>query len=205
MGKHIGMHREMKISLFSKVRKIINRHKRYSLCVLVPQLDFRAMLPDEACRELIGPYALAFLSAVMFNQVVATKRRLGQTSMSYLVDDGCSGKDQLVAAHSLLLGREIASGGHRYTGTIEFDTDDRVSALQAADVISWSARRRNLGQLTNEFDPLKDLFVGDLSSSQRESHATITVPRDGIEMWARPIRNWLSATGKVPQLKDFVL
>jgi hypothetical protein len=41
-----------------------------------------------------------------------------------------------------------------------FDTDDRVPALQAADVLAWSARRRQVdGTLAGEFAPLQDALT----------------------------------------------
>jgi hypothetical protein len=103
----------------------------------------------------------------MMNQGLAAKISDKQTSMAYLVDDDCPGKDQLKAAHTVLLNRERQVGKYRHTGAMGFDIDDRVSALQAADVISWCARRRQLdGELPNEFAALDEVP----RTTQRENH-----------------------------------
>jgi hypothetical protein len=60
-GKHIGMHFELKLALFSEIARLINEYKVYSVSVGIPQPDFRAAMPEEVRKELIGPYALAFL------------------------------------------------------------------------------------------------------------------------------------------------
>jgi hypothetical protein len=45
-------------------------------------------------------------------------------------------------------------------GTIGFDSDDDISALQAADVVSWSVRRKLASELKSGFEPLAELFIG---------------------------------------------
>ena len=203
-GKHIGMHFELKLALFSEIARLINEHKVYSVSVGIPQPDFRAAMPEEVRKELIGPYALAFFCAVMINQGVARLISDKETVvMAYLVDHGSSHADQLLAAHGLLQKREAAAGGFRHTAAIGFDTDDRVSALQAADVIAWCARKRQIsGALTKEFEPLNEVLAEipaiPARSKRAGGHQHIVIPQEGIEMWAKPIRNWISVTGQPP-------
>ena len=70
-GKHIGLHKEMKLALFYDVARIINRHKLYSVSISVPHVDFKTLLSEAICRELIGPYAFTFFSMVLANQSMA--------------------------------------------------------------------------------------------------------------------------------------
>lgn len=208
-GKCIGMHFEMKLALFSEVAELINEHKFYSVSIGIPQPDFRALMPDEAAKELTSPYALAFFLTVMLNQGLARLISDKETETSYLVDSGSACAQQLLAAHARLLKHEKAEGKFRHTGAMGFDTDDRVSALQAADVIAWSARKRQItGPLAEEFAPLNDVLdehpPKSVVGKWRGTHAHVNLPAEGIEMWAKPIRNWLLATGKVPTLDDFL-
>jgi hypothetical protein len=198
-GKHIGMGHEMKLALFHDVAKIINRHKVYSLSVTISQDDFLDLLGSEVRRNVIGPYAMAFLYAVVMIRGVwqANKRRF---STGYLIDDGSAHKDQLLAAHSEVMRRERETRSFRYTAAMAFDTDDRVPALQAADVIAWSARRRETtGTLSGEFEPLNELF-----SKDHPPHAHLRIPRDEIESFAAPINDWISRNGSLPSLAEIV-
>jgi hypothetical protein len=207
-GQHIGMYKEMKLSLFAKLVELINQHKLFSVSISLPQTDFMELIPEQARKELIGPYAFAFFCAVMLNQGFAARISDKETSMAYLVDDGCAGKDQLVAAHSILLKRERSLGKHRHTGTMGFDTDERISALQAADVIAWCARKRQLdGALTEEFAPLNEVLA-DKPTRPKSGwvgiHQHIHLPKDAIELWARPLDNWIRKEGHVPTLEEFL-
>jgi len=207
-GRHIGIYPEMKLALFSAVAKLINQHKFYSAFVGIPQPDFRGLMPEEARKELIGPYALAFFLAVMVNQSIAGRISNKETVMACLVDHGSSHPDQLIAAHRLLQQREAKSGGFRHTAAMGFDTDERISALQAADVIAWCARKRQIaGPLSGEFAQLSDVVAEHhpKATTWIGTHAHVTLPPEGIEMWAKPIRNWLRSTGSVPPtLEDFL-
>jgi len=208
-GKHIGMYPEMKMALFREACDLINAHKLYSISVSIPQPDFGEAIPDEARKQLIGPYALAFFCAVMLNQDVA-RRKLADNHVeivvSYLVDQGFGRKEQLDAAHSILLKHEALKGGFQHTGAMGYDIDDRIAALQAADVVAWSARRRDIGRLTEEFATLEAVLSESVVKhpAWRGPHVHIRIPKDGIEMWARPIRNWIYATGRIPSFEDFV-
>lgn len=207
-GKHIGLHKEMKLDLFAEAVGIINDHKLFSVSVGIPQLDFKLTLPKDARKQLLSPYTLAFFCAVMTNQGVCKRsNRLELETISYLVDDGSSCKDQLKDAHTWIMESEKAKGQSRHTGSMAFDTDDRVSALQAADVIAWSARRREIdGQLKDEFEPLAAVLAQErpVSSKRCGPHAHISIPLEGIEAWAKPIINWICRTGKIPSFVDFL-
>jgi len=208
-GKHIGMRYEMKLALFSALVAAVNKHKLWSVSVAIPQSEFQFSMTADVRKELIGPYAFAFFCSVMFSQGVAKKTMRDELVISYLIDEGSSFPDQLTSAHSVLVEKERREGGFRHTGAMAFDTDDRVSALQAADLISWSARRRQIdGSLSDEFSVLEGVFdetsMEPSATQWRGKHAHIFIPEEGIEMWAKPIRNWIYVTGKIPSLAEFM-
>ena len=118
-----------------------------------------------------------------------------------MVDHGFGHQDQLNRAHELIMRFEQGMGGFRHTGALAVDSDDRIPALQAADVIVWASRKIELnGTLPEGFEPLNDVLRGDM----RRPHSTIRIPRDGIEMLAKPINTWIAKHGDIPQLTDIL-
>jgi hypothetical protein len=207
-GKHIAMPIGMKIALFRDAVAIINKHKLYSLSIGVPHDDFRSLLSEDVCRQLIGPYAFTFFSMVLGNQLFSKKitKDIGHLeTIAYLVDHGCAFPEQLLAAHSKVQERE-GYRGERNTAAMAFDTDDNVPQLQAADVIAWSARRNAVNKLSNEFEPLRDVLQEKIQTSDGRDtfHKHLPLSREAIEMWALRINNWLALTGEVPTFDDFL-
>jgi len=202
-GKHIGIPIEMKVSLFRDVTALINRHKLYSISVGVQNEEYFEAMPEEARKDLISPYAFAFYCAVLTNKGVVKRSQSGLVRIAYLIDKGCAHRDHLEQAHTHA---QILEKEHqeKHIGAIAFDSDDYVPVLQAADVISWAVRRKQAyGILSDEFEPLNEVIEpkrGSLSSF----HEHIPIPKDGIEMFARPIRAWLQKRGRLPALEEFI-
>ena len=198
-GKYAGAYPEFKRNLLLDVAKLINEHKFFSISVAVSQRDFDEVLSTEVKRNLIGPYAIAFFCIVLGHQTISAKHSRGPLRASYLVDAGFGQQNQLNEAHRFLVRFEQATGGFKHTGALATDTDDRVPALQAADAISWASRQMELHHsLPEGFEPLLDVINEDISPP----HVTISIPRDGIEMFADPINAWLTKHGAMPKLTE---
>jgi hypothetical protein len=154
-------------------------------------------MDDELCKAIAGPYAFAFFTAVLANSAIAQKAPLG--SFAYIVDHGCAFPEQLLDAHRAIVNAERQTDFRRTAG-MGFDTDDRVPALQAADVIAWSARRREAGKLTEEFEPLNEVLA-----TKKHPHVHIHLTPQAIAMLARPIYNWIAKYGEMPSsLSDII-
>ena len=195
-GKHSGMLRELKIALFNDVVRVIHGDYQFSVSVAIPQVDFKTVIPDEEVRKCVaGPSALAFFSTVLINREMAIKH--GLYKIAYLVDCGSRFySEQLIDAHAAVVKAEM-SKDDKPTGGLNFDTDDNVPALQAADVIAWSARRNEVGKLIEEFEPLSKLI-------QSKSHIHKTLPIDGVAMLATPLYAWIVKHGSMPSWKDII-
>jgi hypothetical protein len=199
LGKHAAAYPELKRNLFLDVAKLINEHKLYSISIAVSQKDYDEMLAPEVKRHLIGPYAMAFFSVVLGHQSISTGVSFGPIRASYLIDAGFGHQDQLNEAYKFVVGFEQAAGGFRHTGALGTDTDDRVPALQAADAISWASRQMELhGSLPEGMEPLAEVLREDVSPP----HLTIPIPRDGVEMFAKPINDWIAENGGIPKLTE---
>lgn len=109
MGKYAGLYPEFKRALFRDVCKLINEHKLYSISIAISQLDFKTELRAEVRQTLIGPYALAFFSAVALNQGAAERFR-HDGKISYLLDEGFGYAYQLKKAHSVIVNLEQRCG-----------------------------------------------------------------------------------------------
>jgi len=121
--------------------------------------------------------------------------------LAYLVDEGSAHPEQLRAAHAVVAAIEKRSDGFRPTAGIGFDTDDRIPALQAADVIAWASRRRHLeGALPEEFVPLNEV----LQERVAPTHGHLDLPMGGIKMLADPINRWIERKGSIPTLADII-
>jgi hypothetical protein len=200
-GKYATLYPEFKRNLFLDVARLINDHKFYSISIAISQTDFYQVLSEDVRRNLIGPYAFAFFSIVVGHQYLSRILRSGPIRTAYMIDRGFGHQDQLNQAHLLIVNFEQAMGEFRHTGAIATDTDDHVPALQAADVIAWASRRMVLeGSLPEGFEPLAETLRED----SKPPHATIEIDRDGIEMLAKPINNWISKHGTIPKLTDIM-
>jgi hypothetical protein len=197
----LGLRYEMKIAFLSEIAEVINRHKFFSLSVCVPQSDFEAALPVDAAKRVMSPYAFAFFCAVIINQKVSDNLDVAD-NMAYLVDSGSVSAVQMIEAHT-----ELKRHGHGRTGAMAFDTDDNVSALQAADVFAWCARKRHIdGNLTGELSPLERIFSDqpDLALGSYAIHANVYMNAPSIELFAKPVHDWVYLNGKLPDIKEMM-
>ncbi len=197
-GKHVGIYHELKLSLFGEIAELINGHKLYSVSVAVGQDDFNSGLSDEVRKHLIGPYGMAFFCSILANQSVSEGSLIyAAERIAYLLDSGFPFSEQLVGVHASIIRVRRASKKSCFVGSLAFDSDDHVPALQAADVVAWSARRKALGALTDEFAPLGTILL------KRLHHIHVQLPKGGVNMFATPINNWI-ATGILPSLEDIL-
>jgi hypothetical protein len=196
-GLYAGMYPEIKVALFTEVTDLIMAHRLYSMSVAVPQIDFQELLSAEVRKKLIGPYAMAFFCVVMTTHDISSRSVVyARENVAYLLDSGFPFSDQLIQAHFAIVDRYRKKGESCFVGAMAFEKDDRVPALQAADAIAWSARKRAIdGNLPAQFAPLEQLFV--------DFHAEIKLDSSAIRMMATPINNWLSL-GVMPTLSQMI-
>jgi hypothetical protein len=120
-----------------------------------------ALRPGRSAFEPVGPAvgpgiagalpAACLGQAVMINDILAPKSGY-HSSISYVLDDGNRYKQDIRDVDAVLRchGVNIRKVG--------FEVDDSNSALQAADMVSWTVRKLLSGKLPSGFEPLSDLF-----------------------------------------------
>jgi hypothetical protein len=144
-------------ALFADLVEAINRNKLHSVSASVLEQDFKEFFPNSKFKGLFGQAPLALIWCMVQNIILAEKAG-SLPKIAYLVansDDSA----QLLEAHSLL--REcVETRPHEneHIGSLSFDSPKNVYALQAADMIAWSNRRKKLGEpFTQGFQPLERL------------------------------------------------
>ena len=120
--------------------------------------------------------------------------------IAYLVDRSSFG-GQFADAYNLVCNFEERMGIPIHTGNMAFGSDSTNSALQAADVIAWSARRSHESNLTGDFEPLKKLFDPQVSPTAKltRPHFGMVIAKQGIEKFARGMDRWITERGSMPE------
>jgi len=101
----------------------------------------------------LSMYGASFMQLAILNAMGAEQGEF-YDPIAYVLDTGNRFRPDLEVA------RSVAKEGERSLsmGTVAFDSDNTVCALQAADVVSWSVRRRMASNFKSGFKPLADLF-----------------------------------------------
>jgi len=207
-GRYVTMPQEMKISLFTSVAKQIILNRIYSATISVPHADFKALLSPEIYRTVMGAYSMAFFGMLLLNSAIAHATNYNG-KIGYLVDKGSHNHhDQIDAAHTVLLMWERrAPEIDRRTGALAFDLDDNNNALQAADVIAWTYRRRaelltfgdEFVPLLNIFHPLPVLAVGPIGIDYHgQAHLAADYNPMSVRLFADMINHWIAENGTIP-------
>jgi Protein of unknown function (DUF3800) len=144
-------------SLLTDLVLAINRYKTISIAAtLTTEQYWKAFADIKVERgKAFSVYGACFVLLAYMNGVQAKDQRYSPL-IPFVLDCGNAFKYQIVGAHAAML--RIQETTPYNVGCLGFDNDERLAALQAADVVSWSVRRRLSGQFNNGFDPLPGLF-----------------------------------------------
>jgi hypothetical protein len=135
---------------FGDLVHVVNEHKLYSVAATLSADQYRTAF--DGVSEL-SMYGACFGQLVMINDVLAPKTK-GDFSISYMMDDETPKKRDVEEAYPLMMSVKTM-------GKLDFGKDNSISALQAADLIAWSIRRRISGTFSLGYEPLTDLFGED--------------------------------------------
>ncbi|HTW64889.1 MAG TPA: DUF3800 domain-containing protein [Bryobacteraceae bacterium] len=197
-GRYVGMHYELKLSLFKDIARTIRNNRIWSLSLGVDLRTFEGIVPSVATKKFIRPYTFAFYFAVELNSAMCLRHQY-HGRVAYLVDHG-KFEHQLMEAHKSALKWERVAGIPRYIGPMAFDSDTNNNALQAADVVVWAARRKRHGGLSDEFKPLEQILENQIGLSGRVSspHFDNVIPTEGVNKLAKDLSWWTAKRGRMP-------
>jgi hypothetical protein len=155
--KEFGEHGKLKhitasgrSTLFADLVRTINDNKSMSVASTLNTEQYRRVFDGV---NKLSMYGASFMQLAILNGIGAEQGGF-KGRIAYVLDTGNHLRPEVAVAHS------VANEGERplNAGMVTFDSDDNVCALQAADVISWSVRRRMASKLKSGFEPLADLF-----------------------------------------------
>jgi hypothetical protein len=164
-----------KSRILSRATKIIADNRIYSLSAMLEHEDYRNSFSDETRRDH-SPYELCFILAALANAKMAQFNKY-QEPIAFVVDQGNRYADQVRLAHAEMDGLYQATGFPTNMGKLWFADDQNVTALQAADVICWGARRKataTVNRFPKEFSCIEDLI------SDPKHHEMIPMEREAM-------------------------
>jgi hypothetical protein len=132
--------------LFVDLVRIINEHKLASVAATLVTATYRRVFNGITNLSM---YGACFAQLALMNDVEARLNDYHEP-IPYVLDDGNPYKKDIIEARGTLALPSLE--------TIEFCSDASLCALQAADVVSWSVRRKLAGRFLSEFEPLLGLF-----------------------------------------------
>ena len=156
-GKFKHVTSEERRALFYDIASALNDNKTYSIASTLSSAEYHRHF-DGITK--LSMYGASFMRLAMMNGI-QSKLMNYPYPMAYLLDCGNRFRSQAEDAHTFMKSKD----GFKKVlglnlGTIGFDSDDEISALQAADVVSWSVRRKLASELKSGFEPLAELFEG---------------------------------------------
>ena len=189
-GRFKSLRHHQRRALFADLQHIINDNKRFSIAATLTTERYRQYFSGAFTEKEMGVYGMCFLVlAVMLGKHADAT---GYTEIiPFLMDTGNPYKQHVVDAHNFL----TTTFQHTYPihpGSLTFVSDTDDPAIEAADVIAWTARRKLVGQFNNGFEPLEEIlaeqhmeqpledgWMDEIASAIRHRKATGEWPRDG--------------------------
>jgi Protein of unknown function (DUF3800) len=173
-GRFRKLYGETLRRVLSELVSIVNEYKMLSVASTLSSDDYR--LSFDGISEF-SMYGASYTEVVMINGVKSRRDGYGE-KIRYCLDEGNINKSQVEEAHEFLLSTEHKSPLN--LGDLRFESDTEVCALQAADLVSWSARRKLASKLKKEHAPLEQLFDA--------KHVQVNYEREWMDKVARNLR-----------------
>jgi len=140
--------------LFQDLVKIINQTELYSLTASVDNIDFQHVFPHQKFRKRFSAIALAFLWCMILNYEIGKDHQGAIDGISYFFSDSPI-NSQIIDCYSFFCEYEVLRE-LEITEAIGHGRPKIFSGLQAADMIAWANRKKNLNEPFKEgFEPLE--------------------------------------------------
>ena len=155
-GKYPNVVGDRCSEMLNEAVAIINEYRIFTFSATWHNRKHELLFSASMRQRFFSVYGLLFMMAVEVNRGSAVHAQYEQT-IDYVLDDGNQFKTQVDQMYQSI--RKLPELAAHKVGRLEFFPDTTVPALQAADVIAWSMRRRLAGkQLAGVHSPLNALF-----------------------------------------------
>ena len=147
---------EKRRALFSDLVWIINDNKNVSIGAMLTTEQYKKHFLPLISAKQMSVYGLTFLLAAMLMGKQMEHEGYAYP-IPYILDTGNPYKKQVEEAHAFIV--EVFQKTYPMNmGSLTFETDDNLRALQAADVVAWSVRRKFAARFGRGFEPLEGIF-----------------------------------------------
>jgi hypothetical protein len=148
--------------LINEVVAAIQFFKIHTLVVSVNNLEHQKHLSDKMQRAM-RVYRLAFMAAAVSVHQIATEQNYNRP-VAFVLDAGTKYRGQVLETHRHMQADGEHGGWH--LGPLRFENDRFVTALQAADVVSWTRRRLDAGlPIPDDFNALPQVVNDNFASA----------------------------------------
>ena len=148
-GRFNDLTHDARRALFADLVEAINDNKLMSVAGTLTAAQYRQTFKG---ISKLSMYAACFCNVAMACGVGLDKYGQHRWPLSFTLDDGNTYKQQVVESKPVIL------KAFPRVSKICFESDDNLTVLQAADVLSWAVRRCSSATLTHWFEPLESLF-----------------------------------------------
>ena len=155
-GRFRDLRHDARRTLFSDLVRAINEHKTATIAATLSTDQYRRHFSELYRQKDFGVYGSCFILLAVLQGKYAQKEGY-KDEIPFILDSGNNYRRHVVEAHSFLR-EHFQPSQFANVGGLAFDTDEKVRALQAADLVSWSVRRRIADKFNNGFETLVDIF-----------------------------------------------
>ncbi|MGD0232397.1 MAG: DUF3800 domain-containing protein [Syntrophorhabdales bacterium] len=168
-NKHLS--RREQRALFLGLSDLINSHKYISVAATLTHDQFKTLVHDEI-KEHTGMHFFCFLLCAFHVHGQAEYMKFNER-IAFLLEHQEEHEEEILRAHGQWIRRQEQQELHM--GTLGF-SDEKFSALQAADVVAWGVRRQLSGlPFPFEFEPILDILRVDHLQDQWKDDALTTI------------------------------
>lgn len=142
--------------LIDEAVSLITIYRVGSISISLSNSDFKKNFPAKG-RKKFGVYGMCFSLFVMATHGAAKSNHYTER-IPYILDDGNPHKHHVLVAHSNIM--KLQRAGEEFNvGSLTLDDDAVWGMLQAADLISWGARRRASAlPIAKPFESINKIF-----------------------------------------------
>lgn len=160
--------------LMVEIATLIESFKIYTVTASLNNRELQQVFAGPI-EGMARAYGLCFAGVAMGNHQHATEKKY-TGRIAYLLDTGTRFTNHVLHFHQLL--QSVAEEDGYHVGSLTFDSDKYVNALQAADVVAWIRRRVDSGKhVPSDFEPL--LYV--IREQPDGNYLKATVPIAALE------------------------
>ncbi len=155
-GRYSAKTEDERRKVLTRAATIIKKANIYTIAATLEHEQYKSIFPSKM-RKVMSPYGLCFIICAMGNQAISEANN-NHHPVAFILDSGNAYAKHVLEAHGAMY-RSQEAGNPLRLGSLTFEDDKRVSALQAADVICWAVRRRATGySFKGGFEPIESIL-----------------------------------------------